>query len=401
MPDFSYVALSGGKRSTGVVSAASEREALAQLDSRGMMPLRLEAVKTAPAGQGKSVNGRVLAAFFSQLADLLQAGVPLLRSLELLERQTSKPALKFVLKEVRDSVADGTGLAQAMGRHPRIFSELAVSMILAGQEGGFLEDVLRRIADFTEHQEDMKAKVIGAMAYPAVLAGLGSVILLVLVLFFVPKFEQVFDRLKEKGQMPALTTGLLWVSNTLGNPLVFVPLGVVLFLGFGVFQAWASSPTGRYQLDALRLKVPGAGRIYLSLALARFTRILGTMLANGIPILQALRIAKDSTGNRVLAEAIEKSAENVKGGDSLATPLINCQYFPRDIVEMVAVGEESNQLEKVLVEVANGLEKRTSRELELFVRLLEPLMLVVMAGLVLLVVAGLLLPIFRMSSVIE
>lgn len=401
MPDFSYVALSGGKRSTGVVSAASEREALAQLDSRGMMPLRLEAVKTAPAGQGKSVNGRVLAAFFSQLADLLQAGVPLLRSLELLERQTSKPALKFVLKEVRDSVADGTGLAQAMGRHPRIFSELAVSMILAGQEGGFLEDVLRRIADFTEHQEDMKAKVIGAMAYPAVLAGLGSVILLVLVLFFVPKFEQVFDRLKEKGQMPALTTGLLWVSNTLGNPLVFVPLGVVLFLGFGVFQAWASSPTGRYQLDALRLKVPGAGRIYLSLALARFTRILGTMLANGIPILQALRIAKDSTGNRVLAEAIEKSAENVKGGDSLATPLINCHYFPRDIVEMVAVGEESNQLEKVLVEVANGLEKRTSRELELFVRLLEPLMLVVMAGLVLLVVAGLLLPIFRMSSVIE
>lgn len=401
MPDFSYVALSGGKRSTGVVSAASEREALAQLDSRGMMPLRLEAVKTAPAGQGKSVNGRVLAAFFSQLADLLQAGVPLLRSLELLERQTSKPALKFVLKEVRDSVADGTGLAQAMGRHPRIFSELAVSMILAGQEGGFLEDVLRRIADFTEHQEDMKAKVIGAMAYPAVLAGLGSVILLVLILFFVPKFEQVFDRLKEKGQMPALTTGLLWVSNTLGNPLVFVPLGVVLFLGFGVFQAWASSPTGRYQLDALRLKVPGAGRIYLSLALARFTRILGTMLANGIPILQALRIAKDSTGNRVLAEAIEKSAENVKGGDSLATPLINCQYFPRDIVEMVAVGEESNQLEKVLVEVANGLEKRTSRELELFVRLLEPLMLVVMAGLVLLVVAGLLLPIFRMSSVIE
>ena len=201
--------------------------------------------------------------------------------------------------------------------------------------------------------------------------------------------------------MPALTTGLLWVSNTLSNPLIFVPLVGVIFLGFGAFTAWASSPRGRYQIDSLRLKIPGAGRIYLSLALARFTRILGTMLANGIPILQALRIAKDSTGNKVLAEAIEQSAENVKGGDSLATPLIQCKYFPRDIVEMVAVGEESNQLEKVLVDVANGLEKRTSRELELFVRLLEPLMLVVMAGLVLLVVAGLLLPIFRMSSVIE
>jgi general secretion pathway protein F/type IV pilus assembly protein PilC len=288
-----------------------------------------------------------------------------------------------------------------MGKHPKVFGELAVSMVLAGQEGGFLEDVLRRIADFTEQQEDLKAKVIGALAYPAVLAGLGTVILLVLILFFVPKFEQVFDRLKEKGQMPALTTGLLWVSNTLSNPLIFVPLVGVIFLGFGAFTAWASSPRGRYQIDSLRLKIPGAGRIYLSLALARFTRILGTMLANGIPILQALRIAKDSTGNKVLAEAIEQSAENVKGGDSLATPLIQCKYFPRDIVEMVAVGEESNQLEKVLVDVANGLEKRTSRELELFVRLLEPLMLVVMAGLVLLVVAGLLLPIFRMSSVIE
>ena len=401
MADFSYVAMSGGKRSTGVLSASSERDALAQLDSRGMMALKLEALKTVPAGQGKSVNPRVLAAFFSQLADLLQAGVPLLRSLELLERQTSNPALSFVLKDVRATVSDGTGLAQSMGKHPKEFGELAVSMVLAGQEGGFLEDVLRRIADFTEQQEDLKAKVIGALAYPAVLAGLGTVILLVLILFFVPKFEQVFDRLKEKGQMPALTTGLLWVSNTLSNPLIFVPLVGVIFLGFGAFTAWASSPRGRYQIDSLRLKIPGAGRIYLSLALARFTRILGTMLANGIPILQALRIAKDSTGNKVLAEAIEQSAENVKGGDSLATPLIQCKYFPRDIVEMVAVGEESNQLEKVLVDVANGLEKRTSRELELFVRLLEPLMLVVMAGLVLLVVAGLLLPIFRMSSVIE
>jgi type II secretory pathway component PulF len=130
-------------------------------------------LKTVPAGQGKSVNPRVLAAFFSQLADLLQAGVPLLRSLELLERQTSNPALSFVLKDVRATVSDGTGLAQSMGKHPKVFGELAVSMVLAGQEGGFLEDVLRRIADFTEQQEDLKAKVIGALAYPAVLAGLG------------------------------------------------------------------------------------------------------------------------------------------------------------------------------------------------------------------------------------
>jgi general secretion pathway protein F/type IV pilus assembly protein PilC len=274
-------------------------------------------------------------------------------------------------------------------------------MVMAGQEGGFLEDVLRRIADFTEHQEDMKSKVVGAMAYPMVLGGLGGVILIVLLVFFVPKFETIFDRLKEKGQMPGLTTALLAVSNTLINPFFFVPFLLILFFGVSGFLTWAASEKGRYQLDRFRLAIPGAGRIFLSLALARFTRILGTMLSNGIPLLQALRIAKDSTGNRVLAEAIEKSAENVKGGDSLAKPFVECQYFPRDIVEIVSIGEESNQLEKVLVDVANNLEKRTSRELDLFVRLLEPLMLMVMAGMVLLVVVGLLLPIFRMSSVIE
>jgi len=342
-----------------------------------------------------------LASFYGQLADLLQSGVPLLRSMEILERQASNPALNAVLKDVRGKVAEGTGLSQAMGAHPKVFSELAVSMVLAGQEGGFLEDVLRRIADFTEHQEDMKSKVVGAMAYPMVLGGLGGVILIVLLVFFVPKFETIFDRLKEKGQMPALTTGLLAVSNTMINPFFFVPFLLFLFIGVSAFLGWAASEKGRFQLDKFRLAIPGAGRIFLSLALARFTRILGTMLSNGIPLLQALRIAKDSTGNRVLADAIEKSAENVKGGDSLAKPFVECSYFPRDIVEIVSIGEESNQLEKVLVDVANNLEKRTSRELDLFVRLLEPLMLMVMAGMVLLVVVGLLLPIFRMSSVIE
>ena len=400
MPDFSYTALAGAQRQTGVLTANSEREALAQLDSRGLIPLKIAQKKSATEG-GPRIKVRALASFYGQLADLLQSGVPLLRSMEILERQASNPSLNAILKDVRGKVAEGTGLSQAMASHPKVFSELAVSMVLAGQEGGVLEEVLKRIADFTEHQEDMKSKVIGAMAYPIVLGGMGSVILIVLLVFFVPKFETIFDRLKEKGQMPGLTTALLFVSNTLINPFFFVPLLLILFFGFSAFFAWAASDKGRYQLDRFRLAIPGAGRIFLSLALARFTRILGTMLTNGIPLLQALRIAKDSTGNRVLAEAIEKSAENVKGGDSLAAPFIACAFFPRDVVEIVAIGEESNQLEKVLVDVANNLEKRTARELDLFVRLLEPLMLMVMAGMVLLVVVGLLLPIFKMSSVIE
>jgi len=174
-----------------------------------------------------------------------------------------------------------------------------------------------------------------------------------------------------------------------------------LVIGMLIFIKWARTDAGRLRLDGWRLRMPGAGKIYLSLALARFTRILGTLLHNGIPILQALRIAKDSTGNKVLSQAVNQAADNVTAGNSLAAPLSACKHFPRNIVEMVAVGEESNNLETVLLDIAQGLEKRTARNLELFVRLLEPVLLIVMAGFVLFIVAGLMLPVFKMSSVIR
>jgi general secretion pathway protein F/type IV pilus assembly protein PilC len=341
-----------------------------------------------------------MATFYSQLADLLHSGVPLLRSLDILERQSTQPALGEIVREVRAQVADGTSLADAMSKHPLAFSELAVSMVRAGQEGGFLEDVLRRIADFTENQEDLKSKVAGAMAYPVFLSIVGLLVVTILVVFFVPKFEPIFKKLEEKGELPGLTVGLLATSHFLLGPGGIAVVVAVVLSVFG-YLAWAKTPSGRMRVDSLRLRIPGVGGIFLSYALARFTRILGTMLHNGIPILQALRIAKDSTGNKVLAIAIEKSADSITGGNKLATPMAACKYFPRDIIEMIAVGEESNSLDKVLVDIANGLEKRTTRQLDLFVRLLEPLMLLVMAMMVGLVLAALLLPVFRMGSVVS
>ncbi len=402
MPDFAYVAMgSTGQKSKGVLSANTEREAVSMLDSRGLMPIKVDMVKGSEVvtGGGKRVGSRILAGFFSQLADLLQSGVPMLRSLEILERQTSKPHFSAILREIRGKVADGTGLSQAMGQYPKVFGELAVSMVLAGQEGGFLEDVLRRIADFTEHQEELKSKVTGAMAYPVFLAIIGFVIINILIIFFVPQFESIFQKLREKGQLPLITEMLVSTSHGLQRYGIFMVIGAVI--GWYYFKKWADTDSGKKVVDSWKIRMPGAGRIFLSLAIARFARILGTLLKNGIPILQSLKIAKDSTGNKIIAEAIEKSAENIKSGDSLATPLANSKYFPRDLVEMVSVGEESNNLEKVLLDIANGLEKRTTRELDLFVRLLEPMMLLVMAAVTLAVVAGLLLPVFRMSSTIE
>jgi len=472
MPDFNYEAVAPtGIRSQGTLTANSDREVQTMLDARGLLPLRIELDTKAArvkAG-GKRVRGRHLSMFFGQLADLLRAGVALLRSLETLERQVSHPVLAEILREVRAQVADGTSLADALAQHPRSFNELTVSMVRAGQEGGFLEDVLERIAQFTENQEDLRAKVIGAMAYPVFLAVTGFIILNILILFFVPRFEPIFEKLAQKGQLPALTEALISTSQAfhrniiafvaalafavilpffsvgdfqelgLGSPTGFgskaagkkFALGaalralIVLLAGFmpvvlflqeeylsavvlaGLFaillrfKFWAGSERGRYALDRLRLRIPSAGAIYLNLALARFARILGTLLKSGIPILQGMRIAKDSTGNLVLTKAIEQAADNLTHGQKLATPLGANPHFPRDFVEMVAVGEESNQLEKILLDIANTLEKRTGRQLELFVRLLEPLMLLVMAAVTLVVVAALLLPVFKMSSVVQ
>ena len=377
---------------------------MAMLDARGMFPVRIMAAKAEGTGSRwtfrRRIRGRYMAALYSQLADLLRSGVPLLRSLDVLERQSSQPALAQILREVRAKVADGTSLADAMAQHPKAFNELAISMVRAGQEGGFLEDVLKRIADFTEHQEDLKAKVVGALAYPAFLAIVGTLVLFALVLFVVPRFEPIFKRLAEKNDLPLLTEMLIGTSHFLLSWGGLVVIAGVIG-AFMAFSSWARTEPGRLRLDGWRLRMPGAGHIYLHLAISRFSRILGTLLHNGIPILQALRIAKDSTGNRVLTLAIEKSAENITAGNSLATPLAACNHFPRDVVEMVSVGEESNNLENVLIDIANGLEKRTARQLELFVRVLEPAMLLVMAIVILLVVAGLLLPVFKMSSTVQ
>lgn len=402
MPDFTFEAFAkSGQKSTGTIAANSEREAAMALDARGLYPLKISLAKTQAKGSrfGKRVKGRHLATLYSQLADLLHSGVPLLRSLELLERQSAHPTLQSVLRDIRGKVADGTGLAQAMGQHPRVFDELAVSMVRAGQEGGFLEDVLKRIASFVEHQEDLKAKVIGALAYPVFLAGAGFLVLNILVIFFVPKFKPIFAKLEEQGELPVLTTYLMGFSGFLRSPMGAV---AVILAGAGVaaFVSWTRRG-GRVWADRMRIRLPMFGRIFLNLALSRFTRILGTMLHNGIPILKALNIAKDSTGNRVLSTAIEQSAQNVTAGEKLADPLRKSGYFPPDVVEMITIAEESNSLEKVLIDVADGLEKRTARQLDLMVKLLEPVMLLVMAGVTLLVVAGLLLPIFKMGSAVR
>jgi general secretion pathway protein F len=401
MSDFQYVARgAGGQQVTGVLTAGTEQEALSALAGKALFPLRLQLAPETVAQRKKQtrrVRPKHLAVAYSQLSDLLRSGVPLLRSLELLEHKAANSSLKAVLEIVRQDVSEGTRLGDAMRKHPKVFNDLAVSMVRAGEEGAFVEDVLKRIADFTEHQEMLKSRVVGAMIYPAFLVVMGSAVVTAMLTFFVPKFTPIFERMSAKGSLPAATTWLLWMSETLQQ------YGLILILvGAGVaYYVWRllQRDAGRLWFDKARIRVWGAGPIFRNFAISRFCRILGTLLKNGVPILESLRIAKDAAGNKVLALAIGDAAENVSTGKSLADPLSKCGEFPMEIVEMIAVGEEANNLEQVLIDVADTLERQTNRTLDMFVRMLEPVMLTVMAGIVLFVVVALLLPILQSSTV--
>ena len=399
MPSFAYTAYTQeGERVTGSVIAVNERDALSVLTGKSLYPLEVTPDERRVMWKGRRIKGQTMAVFYSQLAGLLHSGVPLLRALNVLREQSTDDRLKTVLAEIHQQVEDGASLAEAMARYPRAFSEMAINMIRAGGEGGFLEEALERVAAFTEQQEDLKARTAGALAYPAFLAVAGTVIVTVLIVFFVPRFEELFAQLRERGELPTMTIWLLGLSRFLQSwGIVLLPLLLIAGL---LLSVQARTERGRRFVDYWKIRLPLLGSVFRNLAVARFCRVLGTLLRNGVPILRSLEISRDATGNRVLSEAIEHASENVTAGESLARPLKASGHFPPNVIEMIVVAEESNTLEKVLVETADQLERQTARRLDLAVRLLEPILLLILAGCVLIVVIALLVPVIKMSSAI-
>lgn len=398
MPDFRYIGRDqAGQKVNGTIAAASRGEAIAALAGRNVFPLQVEdAAPLVDYGRVRRVPAPLLAGVYGQMADLLRGGVPLLRTLEVIEHQTSHAGLKSVLAEVHRRVQEGGTLAEAMAHFQGVFGEMAVSMVRAGGEGGFLEESLARVAEFTESQDDLKKRTVGAVAYPAFLAVVGTIIVAVLVIFFVPKFSELFARLREQGELPVLTEILLGVSAFL-RQWGILALAAAIGIGWWV-RRWAATDAGRWLCDRVRLRLPLAGPVFLGLAVSRFCRVLGTLLHNGVPILRALQISRDATGNRVLSAAIGEATENISAGQSLAAPLGASGQFPPVVVEMIAVAEQANNLEKVLLTLADSLERRTWRRLDLTVRLIEPILLLVLAGVILMLVIALLLPILKMST---
>ncbi|NLX12233.1 MAG: type II secretion system F family protein [Phycisphaerales bacterium] len=397
MPTFSYKAkTSTGQTVSGVLTAESQQAVMRMLDERSLFPLRVteggQAEKSAFTGQRKKLSLRILTAFYSQLSDLLRAGVPVLRAIDVLARQEANPLLTEILREVHNDVSSGTTLADAMLKHPNAFNSLAVAMVRAGEQGGFLEDVLQRIAIFTERQDELRNKLIGSMVYPCILVMVGLVVVSFLMVWIVPKIRPLIERIEK----PWITTVLFAISDFIINRWPYVIGGIVLLIMVALMVL--KSEQGRVLFEKLKLKIPVLGGIIQMVAICRFCRILGTLLHNGVPILQALGISKDATGSQILAEEIAKASESVQQGHALAAPLAKSGLFPMDIIDMVAVAEESNNLENVLVQIAESNEARTGRQIDLGVRMLEPLMLMVMAIFVAFIAIGLLVPILRSGT---
>jgi len=395
MATFQYEArTTAGDVVAGVIQADNEQLAARSLDERKLYPIRMTEQKPQRTETGK-VRLRDIGITYGQLSDLLRSGVPLVRSIDTIVRASSNPRLSAVMKKVGEDVSGGKELAEAMRDQGRAFTPLHVAMVRAGEKAGFLEDVLANLSTFIERLDELQSKIRGAMIYPIILSAVAMTVTVGMLVWFVPRFKTIFgDR-----ELPVPTRNMFAVSDVLLGywPLLLGGLAAVVI---GIIMLLRSSG-GRMLWERWRLRIPGIGKVIRTISITRFCRILGTMMANGVPILQALAISKDATGSIVLAEQIDKAAESVRGGQTLTEPLRACGLFPPQVVEMIAVAEEANQLDKVLVDIADTVERRTDRQVDQAVQLIEPVVLVLMAITIGTLALGLLYPILTMAKSIK
>lgn len=401
MQEFAYTARDmKGQDVSGLLTADSRADVMALLTDRSLFPMTVEPSKKKSSlsfGLGGRISTELLGATLTQLSDLLSNGVPLLQGLEILIQQSPNERMQTVLSDIRGRISEGEQLHEAMAAHSDVFNELTLSIVRAGTEGAFLEQSLQQTAEFLERQEELNGKIRGAMAYPAFLSVAGVSVTIILIVFFVPKFADMFSELERNGTLPAATVVLLWLSDVLGSIYGILIAAGLVGVVVGI-RKWMATPRGRELVDGTKTKLPVFGSLFLNGATSRFCRILGTLLRNGVPMLKALEISSDSAGNVVLGTAIRDSAENISSGATLSEPLSGCGLIPGNVMAMISIAEEANNLEEVLTNIADGLDKKVSRQLDTMVRLIEPAMLMIMGSAVLFVIVALLLPVFEMSS---
>ena len=350
-------------------------------------------LKDVKIGGSKIKAGDILN-FTSQFATLQNAGIPLVECLNALSDQSESEALKTCLLDIKQQVAEGSSLAAAMSKHPKAFDGLYINMIRAGESSGSLDIVLTRLTDFLESQQRIKSKVSGAMAYPAVMAGVGVLLMCVLFIFVIPRITVLFDQ--QRKELPLITEILLALTDFFSNYWwTLILAGIAIFVAF---KYWTSNPKGHYQWDSIKLKIPIFGQIIRLQAVSRFSKTLGTLLNSGVPLLKAMGIVKSILGNDVLCKVVEDACNNIKEGESVAAPLKRSGEFPPMMTHMITVGEKSGRLEVMLDKVADTYEQQISTKVETLTSLLEPLMIVVLGGSMAFIIFAILLPIMQLSD---
>jgi type II secretory pathway component PulF len=414
MPLFQYKALQpNGAFAEGQLEAAGRAEAFQQIAGLGLRPVSLAEKAGAPKKgsavpasmpalsflQGAhKVSPRALENFTRLLSSLLAAGVPLSRALVILYKEASTPATSVKWKELHDLVVDGVSLADAMGRSPETFPRVYTAMVQAGETGGFLDLVLAQIADFQAREKDLKAKVLAAMLYPAILLFLALAVLVFLLTFFIPKFQVIFKGLG--AALPLPTQIVLGASNVMRHYGFFVLVGIVILVL--MVRSWVASEQGRRIWEGLVLRAPIVGPLVAQFAMARFCRMLGTLLGAGVPLVQGLNVARKSIGNQILVDAVSLAIERVQQGGKLGLSLGECRgLFPSSVVEMISVAEESGRLDGELVRIANVTEGDLDRQLKTAVAFAEPMLLFFIAGFIGTIFISMVLPIFSMQEHIK
>lgn len=424
MANYQYLALdTKGEQTTGVISAGTESEAIQQLRAKGLYPTQISEegkakgkmvplkakgkakgeakAKTVAKGKvGGSIKPKSLAIFTRQLATLIDSGLPLLRSLTVLEKQEPNPVLRATVNALAENVQGGSTFSESLAQHPKIFNKLYINMVKAGELGGVLETVLNRLSEYQEKAEKLKSKIVSAMVYPAIVMIIAVGILVFLLIFIVPKFTEMFS--DTGSDLPLISQIVFGMSAFfLANPF-WVPNVVFVFIAFGIFvflfKLWGKTPPGRLMIDTMVLKIPILGDLQRKSAVSRFARTLGTLVTSGVPILQALNITRDTAGNVIISRAIDKVHEAVKEGETIVTPLQASGVFPNMAISMVDVGEETGQLPEMLLKVADVYDDEVDNAVTALTSVLEPIMIVILALIVGAVVFALFLPLIKMIS---
>lgn len=407
MPQYIYTAMdSKGKEQKGKIISDSEAAAVAELKQKGLFPTSVKAVvasKKAKKAGGSGFNvalgpmvikRKELTVLTRQLAILLSAGLPLIRSLRTLEKQAANPAVKIVLGKTADTVEGGATFAEALSQNPKSFDKLYLNMVRAGEASGAMEIILDRLASFMEKAAKIAGKVKSAMIYPIVILSISILAMVGLMIFIVPNFEKIFrDLLGPSEPLPGITMLIIGISNTLVSKwymYVGGVAGVVIF-----FVVLVKIPAGKWAFDWVKYNIPLFGPIIAKTAVSRFSRTLGTLMSSGVPVLNALAIVKETSGNEVVASAIQKVHDAVKEGEGIAPPLGKTKVFEEMVVSMVEVGEETGKLPEMLTKIADTYEDEVDNAVGALTSMIEPLMIVLLAGIVGTIVIALFMPLVK------